>query len=164
MRRRLSCHAWAVVVTALVLTPTLAWARNEKLLGYSPEAVWNPLVRFVRVDENMKIIDKDAEAGYLIFELRQDKKVFRGTVEVIAASKEYGARVILDITDRPSYVELAMLERLERKLIAELGPAPSAPRRPEPKPARPDKPDPSDPGPGAAPMRPIPEPAPPPNR
>jgi hypothetical protein len=106
-----------------------ALARSEKQLGYSPASVWGPLVRFVRVDENLKIVDKDPEAGYLIFELTQDKKVFRGSVEVIAASKEHGVRFILDVSDRPSYVELAMLERLERKLLAELGPAPSPPRK-----------------------------------
>jgi hypothetical protein len=115
---------------------TLAWAapaaaRSEKLLGYSPASVWSPLVRFLRVDENLKIVDKDVEAGYLIFELTQDKKVFRGSAELIPASKDYGARVILDVSDRPSYVELAMLERLERKLLAELGPAPSPPKKPE---------------------------------
>ncbi len=110
-----------------------AWAKSEKQVGYSPKDVWSPLVRFLRVDENVKIVDKDAEAGYLIFELTQDKKVFRGSVEVIAASKDYGARVILDVADRPSYVEIAMLERLERKLAAELGPAPSPPAPPSKK-------------------------------
>lgn len=106
-----------------------AWARSEKLMGYAPAAVWSPLVRFVRVDENMKILEKDAEAGFVIFELTQDKKVFRGSLEIIPASKDYGVRVVLDVSDRPSYVEVAMLERLERKLLAELGPAPSPPKK-----------------------------------
>jgi hypothetical protein len=153
MHPRLGC---LVVFAALLLTSSPGWARSEKLLGYAPEAVWSPLVRFVRVDENLKILDKDAEAGYIVFELRQDKKVFRGSVEVIAASKDHGVRLILDITDRPSYVEVAMLERIERKLLAELGPAPSPPRRPERKPDRPLPPQ--DPGPGEAPTQPLPEP------
>ncbi len=125
-----------------MLAAAPAWARSEKQMGYSPGAVWSPLVRFLRVDENVKIVDKDAEAGYLIFELTQDKKVFRGSVEIIPASKEHGVRVILDVADRPSYVELAMLERLERKLYAELGAAPSPPKKPEGR--KPDKGDKSD--------------------
>jgi hypothetical protein len=108
-----------------------AFARSEKQLGYSPSAVWGPLVRFVRVDENLKILEKDAEAGYVLFELTQDKKVFRGSVEIIAATKDHGVRVVLDVVDRPSYVEVAMLERLERKLFSELGPAPSPPPQPK---------------------------------
>jgi hypothetical protein len=123
--------AAAVVVGSSLASVAPAAARSEKLLGYSPSSVWSPLVRFLRVDENLKIVDKDVEAGYLIFELTQDKKVFRGSAELIPASKDYGARVILDVSDRPSYVELAMLERLERKLLAELGPAPSPPKKPE---------------------------------
>ncbi len=148
-----------------------AWAKSEKQLGYSPQQVWSPLVRFLRVDENVKIVDKDAEAGYLIFELTQDKKVFRGSVELIAASKDYGARIILDVADRPSYVELGMLERLERKLYAELGPALSPPAPPSKKKDGKDAKDPGPPGsPGdgepprpqpptvrEAPLRPIPE-------
>jgi hypothetical protein len=168
-RRSLALAPYLAFAAFFAAGPSAAWARNEKLLGYSPSSVWSPLVRFVRVDENLKIVDKDAEAGYLIFELRQDKKVFRGTLEVIAASKDYGARVIIDIADRPSYVELAMLERLERKLIAELGPAPSPPKPPERKPDRPsdrpndktnDKPNdkPNDPTQGQIPTQPLPEP------
>lgn len=119
------------LVCAVTARPTPAWARSEKLLGYSPQAVWNPAVRFVRVDENLTITDRDAEAGYILFELREEKKVFRGSLEVIPASPDHGARVILDIRDRPSYMEVAMLERLERKLLAELGPAPSPPKKPD---------------------------------
>ena len=159
----------------LVAASAPAWAKSEKQLGYSPQQLWSPLVRFLRVDENVKIVDKDAEAGYLIFELTQDKKVFRGSVEIIPASKEHGVRVILDVTDRPSYVELAMLERLERKLYAELGPAPSPPAPPSTKkkdakdakdakdqgpPGRPGDGEPPRPQPPTvreAPLRPIPE-------
>jgi hypothetical protein len=145
---------------ALAATAAPSWARNELSLGYRPEAVWSPAVRFVRVDENLKIIEKDAEAGYLIFELRQDKKVFRGSLEIIAASKDYGVRLIVDISDRPSYVELALLGRLERKLLAELGPAPSPPKKPERAPQPPAEPPATV---KEAPTQPIPEPAPPPS-
>lgn len=134
---RLPCLALAALVLAL---PALAHARNEKAMGYSPKDVWSPTVRFVRVDENLAILERDAELGYILFELREDKKVFRGSVEIIAASADHGVRVIVDIRDRPSYVEVAMLERLERKLLAELGPAPAPPKK-EKAPERPNAPD-----------------------
>ncbi|MEZ4359765.1 MAG: hypothetical protein R3B48_06260 [Kofleriaceae bacterium] len=148
----------SLLLTACVAAglPSLAAARNEKALGYAPDAVWSPVVRFVRVDENLKILEKDAEAGYVLFELRQDKKTFRGSVEIIA-SKDHGVRLVIDIQDRPSYVELAMLARLERKLTTELGPAPSPPKKPgrESPPAPADKP--KEPGVQEAPTQPIPE-------
>lgn len=120
------CLALAAAVLA---GPGLAHARNEKTMGYAPKDVWSPTVRFVRVDESLAIVERDAELGYILFELREDKKVFRGSVEIIAASAEHGVRVIIDIRDRPSYMEVAMLERLERKLLAELGPAPAPPKK-----------------------------------
>lgn len=129
LRRSLCAAGLAFALGALAAAP--AEAKSEKQLGYSPSAVWGPLVRFVRVDENLKILDRDQEAGYLIFELVQDKKTFRGSIEIIAATKDHGVRLILDVADRPSYVEVAMLERLERKLTSELGPAPSPPPAPK---------------------------------
>lgn len=131
---RILCLGLAAL--ALVV-PGVVHARSEKTLGYSPKDVWSPTVRFVRVDENLTILERDAELGYILFELREDKKVFRGSVEIIAASADHGARVIVDLRERPSYMEVAMLERLERKLIAELGPAPAPPKKKEKEPARP---------------------------
>ncbi len=123
---RIRCLALAAVA---LMVPAVAQARSEKAMGYAPKDVWSPTVRFVRVDESLKILERDAELGYILFELREDKKVFRGSVEIIAASADHGVRVIVDLRDRPSYMEVAMLERLERKLLAELGPAPSPPKK-----------------------------------
>jgi hypothetical protein len=123
-------------VVVLTARASSALARSEKAMGYAPKDVWSPTVRFLRVDENLTLVERDPETGYILFELREEKKVFRGSVEIIAAP-EHGVRVILDLRERPSYVELAMLERLERKLASELGPAPSPPS----KPAKPDKPE-----------------------
>lgn len=162
LRRRASLCAAGLAFALGSLAAVPAEAKSEKLLGYSPSSVWGPLVRFVRVDENLKILDRDQEAGYLIFELVQDKKTFRGSVEIVAATKDHGVRLIIDVVDRPSYVEVAMLERLERKLYSELGPAPSpppAPKKPktdgktEAKPGDKDKP----PTVQEAPLVPIPE-------
>ena len=104
-------------------------------------------MRFLRVDERLKIVEKDGEAGYVLFELAQDGKTFPGALELVPVEKggRPGVRLVLRIEDRPSYVELAMLERLERKLRAELGSEPPSRPRPEPRPEpRPDAP-PADP-------------------
>ena len=93
-------------------------------------------MRFFRLDEKLKIVEKDAEAGYLVIELSEQGKTFPGSVEYVKATDRRGrkiTRLILKIDERPAYVEEGMLERLERKLRDELGP-------PAPPPPPPDQP------------------------
>jgi hypothetical protein len=138
----------------------IAAARAEKTLAYEREQVWSTAVRFIRVDERLKIVEKDAEAGYVLFELHEDKKTFRGSLEIatiLRDGRQY-TRFVVTVEDRPSYQETGMLERLERKLRIELGspaPAPSPkPRHDEPKPDEPKPAPPGDDGPKAAPPKP----------
>lgn len=132
---------------ALLLATGVAEARSEKTLAYPRDQAWPAAVRFIRVDAHWKIVEKDADAGYVIFELHEENKTFRGSLEVIDAVKDgrHQVRFVMQIEDRPEWLELEMLNKLEQKLRAELGspaPAPSAPPPPPPKkdapPAKPD--------------------------
>jgi hypothetical protein len=110
----------------------IAEARSEKTLAYQREPSFQAAVRVLRIDAGLKLVEKDADAGYVIFEYTEDKKTFRGSLEVIDVVKDGRklTRFVVTIEDRPSYVEIEMLTKLERKLRAELGapaPAPSAP-------------------------------------
>ncbi|HEU4729182.1 MAG TPA: hypothetical protein VFT22_14865, partial [Kofleriaceae bacterium] len=127
-----------------------AWARSEKTLAYRREQVWPTAVRFLVVDEHVKVTEKDADAGYVMFELRDDGKTFRGSLEVMTVVRDGRSlvRFVLAIADRPSWLELAMLARLETKLRAELG-SPSPPPSP---PSGPPSPPPGPPA-GDAPTR-----------
>jgi hypothetical protein len=120
------------ILLALVLLTGIAEARSEKTLAYQREPPFQAAVRFLRIDAHLKLVEKDADAGYVIFEYNEDKKTFRGSLEVIDVVKDGRklTRFVVTIEDRPSYVEIEMLTKLERKLRAELGapaPAPSAP-------------------------------------
>jgi hypothetical protein len=132
----------AIVATAI---SSSAWARSERTLAYPREQAWSASVRFLRVDEQLKIVEKDAEAGYVLFELSAENKVFRGSLELITVTEDDrpSLKFVIQIQDRPSYVEGAMLTRLVRKLHVELG-EPSPP--PAPKPPK-DEPKPKDPEP-----------------
>lgn len=143
----------ALASLLLVLATHTAWARSEKTVGYAREQAWATVVRFLVVDEHVKITDKDADAGYVMFELRDDGKTFRGSLELIGVVEDRRPRLklVMQIDDRPDWVELAMLTRLERKLRAELGSAP-APSAPPKAPADPPK---SDDG-GGPPVSPTP--------
>ena len=127
---------WSAVLaltSALQLAaPTSAWARTERTLGYSAATAFGTAVRFLRVNEAVKVLEKDAEAGYILFELVDGKRSFRGSIEVLAVEKDGRnmVRFVINIIDQPSYIEMAMMERLERKLHDELGMPASAPNKP----------------------------------
>lgn len=124
-------------LTLALAVPPAAEARTAKTFAYPADKVFAASVRFLRVDEDAAIVDKDADAGYVIFETVANGKTYRGALEVIAADKDGRPQVtiVITLTDRPDYLEATMLERLRRKLRAELGdepPAPPPPPRPAP--------------------------------
>ena len=139
-----------VLVTGLAGVAAPAWARSEKTLAYQRADVWPAAVRFLVVDERLKITDKDADAGYVLFELRDDGKLFRGSLEVMTVVRDGRTlvRFVLQIADRPSWLEIAMLTRLETKLRAELGSPSPPPSKQDPPPAK-DEPKPDAPRPDA---------------
>jgi hypothetical protein len=121
----------ALALTLLLATST-AHARSEKTLAYPREPAWSAAVRFIRVNAGLKVIEKDNEAGYVIFEFKEEKKTFRGSLELIEVVKDGRklVRFVVTIEDRPQWVEIELLTKLERKLRAELGtpaPEPTAP-------------------------------------
>lgn len=140
---RLARILLALALAAVV--PGAAAAKSDKTVVYPAEKVFAAAVRFLRVDEGVKIVEKDADAGYVMFELKQDGKTFPGALELVPTENagRPAVRLMLRIEDRPSYVETAMLERLERKLRAELGSEPPpVPPKSAPKPAEPRAPSP----------------------
>ena len=132
------------ILLALLLATGVAEARSEKTLAYPRDQAWPAAVRFIRVDAKLKITEKDADAGYVIFEFKEDHKTFRGSLEVIDIVKEGHkyVRFVMTIEDRPTWVEVDLLTKLERKLRVELGtPAPEPSPRDRPKDApTPDEP------------------------
>lgn len=125
------------------LWPGSAAAKSQKKLAYAYEQVWPAVVRFLRVDEGFEIIEKDADAGYVIFTVSEDGKRFRGSMELVRTGEKQdqpGLLLLVAIEDRPEYMEQGIIERFEQKLRAELGsprpPKPAAPAAPA-APARP---------------------------
>ncbi len=126
--------AFAIASALQVAAPAVANARTERTFGYSAATVFGTAVRFLRVNEAVRVLEKDADAGYILFELVDGKRSFRGSIEVLAIEKDgrTAVRFIIQIADQPSYIEMAMMERLERKLHDELGTPISAPSKPAP--------------------------------
>ena len=129
--RRLAALILLVLLILLVAVP--ASAKTARDLPYSYERVWPALVRFLRVDEKLKVTEKSEEAGYVLFELTDGKRTFPGAAELsrmTEASGRAGVHVSVKIEDRPSYMEMGVLDRLADKLHEELGEPPPAPPPP----------------------------------
>jgi len=152
---RLRAFVTGLAVIAGLAAP--AAARSERTFAYPRDQAWPTAVRFLVVDEHVKITEKDADAGYAMFELRDDGKLFRGSLEIVSTQRDGRSvvRFILQIADRPSWLEIAMLTRLEAKLRAELGspspPPATPPKKDDDAPKPPTAPKPDEPKPGDAP-------------
>ncbi|HTR53602.1 MAG TPA: hypothetical protein VMJ10_23070 [Kofleriaceae bacterium] len=133
---------WIFVAIFIVAVSAVAEARSEKTLAYPRDEAWPAAVRFIRLDAHFKVIEKDPDAGYVVFELVDDKKTFRGSLEVIdvVQDDQHQVRFVMTIEDRPSWFEVELLAKLERKLRAELG-SPAPPPTPKKKPDEPAKKD-----------------------
>jgi hypothetical protein len=126
----------ALAACLLLLASAPAAAKTAREFPYAYEPVWTALVRFLRVDEKLKLLEKDSDTGYVLFELTEGKRTFSGAAEVMKL--ERATRVIIRIGDRPAYMEAGMLDRFSDKLHEELGEPPPAPT-PAPKPAPPSE-------------------------
>lgn len=122
----------ALCALLLVALSAIADARSEKTVGWTAAKVFPTAVRFLRVDEGVEIVEKDADAGYVMFELTDEGKVYPGALELVELDNGK-LRIVIRIEDRPDYMEVGMLDRLERKLADELGPPPKKPKKEAPK-------------------------------
>ncbi|MBL8620036.1 MAG: hypothetical protein JNK64_02005 [Myxococcales bacterium] len=146
---RVARTALLALALAAAAWPRPAAAKSQTSVTYPADRVFAATVRFVRVDLDAKLLDKDADAGFVLFEWIDDGKPFRSAFEVATTERD-GKRVVvitLDIADRPDYLEQVLLDRLRAKLRADLGdePRPAPPPPPPPAPA-PPAPAPADPG------------------
>src|SRR5258706_9806630 len=108
----------ALVLIALLATP--AFGKTHRDFQRGSDQVWPALLRFLRVDEKLKITEKDAAAGYILFEVVDGKRTFVGSAE-LAKLADDETRVVILIRDRPAYMESGLLDRFEQKLHDELG-------------------------------------------
>lgn len=127
-------------------TPAAVQTRlsHTRVLPYPMEHVWPTALRYLRVDRGYTLVDRDAEAGYILFDFpigdgamsgaadEDGVRVGRGSLEVYATVDASGrASVKLQVsTDAgPTHLPHAIAEGLASKVKAERGqPAPPPPR------------------------------------
>lgn len=128
----LALGSWFVAVVEDATTGTSgvpeAEAKQHLESLYTYDQTWNTALRLVRVDLEMKIVEKDDKAGFILFEYVDKGTTSSGSLEFLKGEKSI--RVICQIPKFPSYHEIALLDRLSRKLKDEYGAPPEKPKPP----------------------------------
>ena len=115
----------------ILLAPASAQARSSSLYAYPESRIWTSVIRLVRVDFESPILEKDKDAGYVLFNYSHAGKQYAGSVEVVTTTDkgEPRVKVLIQIAGMPSYVERMMLDKLEKKLVQEFGAPLAAPSK-----------------------------------
>jgi hypothetical protein len=128
---------------AVVLVAGAAHAKSNQVLSYPPADVWPAAIRYLRIDRGATLREKDAESGYVLFELPEEKKTYQGALELVRTTDSEdreATRLIVNLPDLPRHFELTLLDKLATKIKDEYGPpAPAPAKRPPdaPPPKRP---------------------------
>ncbi len=125
-----------------VLRATDAEARVEGDSPYTEAQTFNAALRYVRVDLGYEVVEKDADAGYLLFKYvpTGEKRATDGSFQIIKVRDN--VKVFVQLPKMPEYHEVVLRDGLMKKLRDEYGAPP--PRQPDPPKARP-KPTPAQP-------------------
>lgn len=127
MRRRrlgLGLAALATVsALAVFLRAADAPARTELAWPWDAATIWPAAVRYLRVERQFPIREKDDKAGYVIFDYLEGGRSYRGTLEIVGSLQDpaSGAKVFLSLADLPRRFESGLLDELAKKLRQENG-------------------------------------------
>jgi hypothetical protein len=129
---------------AIGVVPAAALARSALVVPYPIADVWPATVRFLRVDHDYPIKEKDEPAGYLLFELSENRRAYRAALELVRTVDSDGraaTQIVCTIGDLPRRYEVTMLDKLSAKIRDERGTPAPPPRKAPPAPAPDKKPD-----------------------
>jgi hypothetical protein len=125
------------LLLALLALPAPGWARSLETVPYPITSVWPAAVRFLRVDRDFPIREKDESAGYVLFDFTDGPRPCKASLELIRVTDPEGrdaTRLVVTIPDLPKRYEKMLLDRLAAKLRDDQGPPAPPPRRAEPPP------------------------------
>jgi hypothetical protein len=123
----------------------LALIENRRVLSYPMDQVWPTAIRYLRIDRGFKIVDRDPDAGYMLFEFTlEDHRLGSGSVEMFATQDAAGrpsVSVTVNTGAGPVHLPNSILDGIAAKVRAERGqPAPPGPKPVDP-PKQEDKPE-----------------------
>lgn len=125
MRRLVTIVLVAFALGMLVLALTRSTPANASALYTSPysfEQTFGTSLRFIRVDMGFRVIEKDKDAGFILFDYTSPEsgnKAVPGSLELVETSK--GVQVTAQIPAMPQYHEQMVIDQLAKKLETEHG-------------------------------------------
>ena len=117
----------AAALTLMSLAAAPAHARSSVVVSYTTAEVWPAAIRFLRVDRNYRVREKDEPAGYVLFDLPENKRTYRAALEMVKTTDDEGrvaTQITCTITDLPRRYETTLLDQLAAKVGEERGPPP----------------------------------------
>jgi len=117
----------ALLLALVMPVSILVWSNEVRAsAGYSSpytlDQTYSTALRLLRVDLGLKVTEKDAENGYILFEYtspESGKRVCAGAIELVK-SKQH-VQVTVQIPAMPQYHEQMIADALSRKLTADYG-------------------------------------------
>jgi hypothetical protein len=125
--------AASMLVFALSRAPD-ASASVAYVSPYTFDQTYGTALRLLRVDQGFKILEKDRELGYVVFEYSSPEasgKTHQGTLELVESKS--GVHVTVQIPQMPQYHERVLVDALVKKLSSEHGDPPKRKRADEDK-------------------------------
>lgn len=139
---RKSAGVWMAVAAALGLAAVLATpgaeARIEADSDYSRAQTYNGALRYLRVDLGYEIVERDPDAGYILFRFEppgRRNNPTNGSVEVVESKDR--VKIVIQLPQMPAYHETVLRDGLLKKLRTEYGEPPRKKKKPDPDPAQP---------------------------
>ncbi len=121
-----------VLLAGMAAAPPTA-ARSSAVLPYAPTEVWPTTVRFLRIDRGYVIREKDEATGYVLFELSEGQRNYKGSAELVRVVEDgrESTRVVFTLPDLPKHWEQLLIDKLSIKVRDDLGtPPPPSARKP----------------------------------
>ncbi len=109
---------------------------HTRTLSYPLDQVWPAALRYLRVDRGFALVDRDKEAGYILFDIPlsrngESEQTGRGSLEMVAtedASGRAAVSLVVSTDAGPSYLPLAIADGLAAKMKSERGQPPPPPK------------------------------------
>ena len=130
---------------AIDATPASFGARlsHARTIPYPFEQVWPAAIRYLRVDRGFEVMDRDEEAGYVLFEFDLgDERRGQGSLEAFRTQDGSGrpsVRIQVSTSQGPVHLPHAIVDGLAAKIRTERG-QPAPPPPPSEPPAKPPEP------------------------
>jgi hypothetical protein len=123
--------------------------QHSRVLPYPAEQVWPTAIRYLRVDRGFAVIDRDRDAGFILFEFAlgsdADGPRGRGSLELVVTADPSGrpsVKLQISTDAGPLHLPHAIADGLAAKLKAERGQPAPPPTAPSPGPTPPPSPPP----------------------